>query len=271
MPDLLIHTIACMLSQYQRPFNMNDERERLCGNLQLTDTKGRKPSKYSEEIAEEESQEKTAKGNEYCTPKWMTNLGYLLGLLAAVFWGFSICSAQALGGFVPTFQLNLLRFGCLFICVIPIVIYRRRPFAPRRVLLIYLGVYCASVIADSITYYEASIYVPVGTLGRIEASCLIVLTALTSLVNERKFRVVVLIAVLLCISGIVLLVQPSFIFGHTDSVSTTQVCVHARDMVITEDITTIDSPWTLGSNASNVSALLDAGHDSFSINDHIKG
>lgn len=165
------------------------------------------------------------------TSKWDLLRGHLFGLLMALSYTISACCAQCLGEYVPPFELNVWRFGSQLLFVAPIVLYQKLPLLPSKTEAPYFAVYCFIAAIDNILLYESSIYIPVGTLGGLESTCLIVLLTLTTFVLHRVFNVSIFLSVVFSVTGIIFLIQPAFIFGSVPDIYTTP-CVFIPEISI---------------------------------------
>ncbi len=84
-------------------------------------------------------------------------------------------------------ELNTWRFGILWLCSLPAVIYQRLNVIPERKDAPWLFLYCLCNSTFNLTYYEWSIYLPVMTGGGLEASLVIVWIAIITLVITRTW------------------------------------------------------------------------------------
>ena len=72
-----------------------------------------------------------------------------------------------------------------------------------------------SQLPDVLFYYTASNYLPVGTLGGLTPSVTLITSALVILVVYRDCKWHSAVGVLLCVTGVLLVIQPSFIFTES--------------------------------------------------------
>lgn len=89
--------------------------------------------------------------------------------------------------------------------------------------------FCLISATVNLLFYESSVYIPVGTMGGIEATSLIVLTTLLTLIIQRSLQCLTLGAVAMSVVGTIFLTQPHFLFKYfedTHVISTTPVCFH---------------------------------------------
>lgn len=187
--------------------------------------------------------------------KWMTCLGYLFAILAAMGWASSAGCSQALGGYVPAFELNMFRFVFLWLVMMPIVIYNKTSIFPDKSHAAYLGIFCLLEVACSLFYYEASIYIPLGAFGGFESTCIILLTALVTVVFHRQWSSIMMVAILLSTVGIFCVTQPGLIFkyfGYNSTFKTTPVCVHQEGTDTQRMNSTTTMAMTFGDMVSQV-------------------
>lgn len=136
----------------------------------------------------------------------------------------SLSSAQALGGIVPAFELNALRFVAELTIVIPMIISKRDSIKHERKHLPWLCLVSLMSSIWNICYFSASTHLPVGTLSGMFNGFVLAITALISLFVLRNCAAHLVVAVLICTAGTILLVQPEFIFYDTPPVVYNPVC-----------------------------------------------
>lgn len=205
----------------------------------------------------------------------MELFGQLLAVITALSWTVSSSCSQALGGFVPRFQLNMFRFMLLWLMMLPVIIYKETPIWPERSHAVYLSILCVLMTFTNLVYYEASIYIPLGTFGGLESTCIIILTAFITSVQHKRLFPIMMLSVMVSISGIVCLTQPEFIFGQVASnvsIDTTPVCVHPTKTYAHRLSNLTESAMTSPGNETNyaISALYDTGQPTV-IKDSFKG
>ena len=192
-------------------------------------------------IGDYENHEKRNDG--LATPTCLLIAGHVAGVAMAICVCASSACAQSLGGYVPMFELNAWRFGVMWIIVLPFIIGRWsnvRVLVAGRSERLYLVLYCLLSNVYNITFYEASIYLPVGVLGGTEFTLIILITAIGSAVLARKCLAIITVSATLAIIGIFLLVQPEFLFKHIISVSkmsTKPICLHSGPTQMLFDLT----------------------------------
>lgn len=116
----------------------------------------------------------------------MTIFGYLIGSIVGLSWAVSAGCSQALGGYVPAFELNLWRYAALFILVLPFLLYKKSNVITTKQQGCYLAIHCVSIVMTNLAYYEAYIYLPAGTLGGMEADGILVLICCCNNSSQQK-------------------------------------------------------------------------------------
>ena len=189
-------------------------------------------------------------------------LGYACAFLSMFFNSTSLCFAQALGGYVPEFELNLWRYACQFVIITPLVVWKRFNIRPQWDHLPWLGLLCLAYNTGSITYYGASVYIPAGTLGCVCPSLVIVLVASVTCFITRGCKMFVTVSVILCITGMVLITQPRVLFSsHLPNARMTftykPICI--RPSTVTELKTSTAADNKLKTVTGTKSSILHSG------------
>ena len=114
--------------------------------------------------------------------KWkITLFAYALCISSMILACASIACVQVLGGAIPEFELNAMRFGTNFVIILPIILFKKcdikmpKSSVPHMVALFF----CSNIF--NITYYEAAVYIPVGTVFAVYSSIVIIGNALLSI------------------------------------------------------------------------------------------
>lgn len=100
------------------------------------------------------------------------------------------CSAQALGGLVPPFELK-----CLSI-------------VPEKRQIIWLMLVALASSSFNGFYYTSVVYLSVGTIGGLQPSLGLIFVALATLALDRQCPWHVVVASVICIHGVLLVTQP---------------------------------------------------------------
>lgn len=125
MSFLFVYLQDCQVSDNK----MRDEREALYRERchYTTDTEDVSSTIDGEDTPNnnlENSRNSTESNKEHSS--WWTLLqGHLYGVLMAVGWAASASCSQALGGYVPAFQLNMMRLGCELLLVADFLFYQK--------------------------------------------------------------------------------------------------------------------------------------------------
>ena len=132
-------------------------------------------------------------------------IALFLCLFAVAIYSVSFISVQYLSGVVPENELNTWRFLIAAILSAPFVTKSDVKFlVPKSKGLLFLAI-CAFTVAFNSTLYTACIYLPVGTAyGMCTATSI-------NICSERTFQPKMYIGATVCLLGIILLVQPTFL------------------------------------------------------------
>ena len=158
--------------------------------------------------------ERDADGDKDTKPKSTIAIlfGYLCGIIAATGYTASLACAQALGGLVPIFELNLWRFGINLIVVVFIMVpCRLDPRIPRKQ-IVPLFVIANSAFASNTFLYEAAKYLPLTGTSVIYFSVALVASYIAEVLFQRKCSIPSTLAVMMAMAGLVLVLQPQFLF-----------------------------------------------------------
>ncbi len=143
--------------------------------------------------------------------------GCLSTLSGTVFDAISLGCAQALGGYVPPFQLNLWRFLTQFVFCVTLVACLKQDIRIERTTIPYMLIVCLAFNVENVVMYSASVYLPLGTLGGFHGALYLMLTVtVAGIVNKQCPRLHTLVATLLVLTGVVLVTQPEFLFGDSE-------------------------------------------------------
>ena len=145
-----------------------------------------------------------------------TSHNYIIGVSISMFVVFCISGsaacAQALGGFVPAFQLNMWRFVAQFLIVLPAIIVKKIPVLPIREHIPWIAATCLAYNLYNIFYYTAAIHLPLGTIAGINRSFTLILVSVVTLIISKEFTFFLGLSVAMCTTGMVLIAQPQFMF-----------------------------------------------------------
>ena len=148
------------------------------------------------------------------TPCHKYILGMLVALSVVVCTSISAMCAQTLGGFIPEFELNMWRFITQFFVVLPVVLIKQINVMPKKEHVPWIMATCFCYNAYNVFYYTASIHLPIGTIGGISPSFILIIVAVVTVVTSKECTFTLAISVVLCVTGTVLISQPRFIFKN---------------------------------------------------------
>ena len=144
-------------------------------------------------------------------------VGALCTFSAALLDTVSLGCAQALGGYVPHFQLNLWRFLAQFIASVIIVACLKKDIRVERNNIPYVVIVCVSQNVSNVAFYAAAVYLAAGTLAGFDGTIYILLTTVISMILNRQCpKLHVLVAVVTVLAGVLLLTQPDILFGDSE-------------------------------------------------------
>ena len=136
--------------------------------------------------------------------------------------------AQALGGVIPPFELNLWRFLAELTLLLPVVSVKCINVIIERKYIVWIAVRCICLCISNLLLFTAAIHLPVGTLAGVQDSSLLILSAVITSVISRKCKIHVMCAVVICITGIILVSQPEFIFKDAPNYRYLPVCTNLK-------------------------------------------
>ena len=156
--------------------------------------------------------------------------GYAAGLLASLFLSLSAAFVQLLGGFIPSFELNLARFGAQFIVCLVIILIQQRGFRIGFHLVGWVTFNTFGLIADNILYYTATSRIPLGNQSVVYYASSIVSSALVStfILKDRVLPVDCPLILMVLIGG-VLICQSDPPFEHLNK----GLCIGMSDVNLT--------------------------------------
>ena len=141
-------------------------------------------------------------------------LGVCIAMCMTLCTASSAACAQALAGFIPEFELNLIRFSVLLLLVIPVILVKQLSIKVSRPYIPWLGITCLMYNAYNVFYYGAAIYLPLSAVGGISRSFMLIIVAVLTLFTSKECSFPIVISVVLCITGMVLIAQPQFMFHN---------------------------------------------------------
>ena len=183
--------------------------------------------------------------------------GYGLGVVVLIINTAGMAFAHALDKSVPHSELNGLRFSFQMANTVPfLVAYRKCELRVERNKIGYL-VLCA-VLLTSYSYgkYGSVYYLPLGDSISIMNSLLLILNTMISWVAERSMKWYDALSCLLCVGGVIMVIQPEQLFhnyhdipllqtnythqstcgGVSELVTPGNISVHNTSLVTTQNI-----------------------------------
>ena len=127
--------------------------------------------------------------------------------------GSTVC-AQALGRIIPQFELNMWRFALQPLLVLPIIHYKRLNLTVCRHNVPDVVFICLLFNIYNGFFYTATTYLPLGTISGIHSAFLLVLVAMATVVIVKECYFYTACSVIVCITGMILISQPPFMFTH---------------------------------------------------------
>ena len=150
--------------------------------------------------------------------KWERIAAYFAALFGMLLYSVGITTSQLIGQFLPRLQLNLIRFvSQLLLCSLLVLFLRKNVFrfktCRHAALAVISGVsYCFSLMTINL----AAPYAPLGNLESLSILCFVVPAVLFNVMRCRASWAVVCGA-LLSFVGVLLLLQPEFIFQNSNN------------------------------------------------------
>ena len=172
-------------------------------------------SDYSEKVAEKASLLEDAPLKEKQGTVHKVK-GIFTACLWVIFMVISIVSVQLLERRIPDFELNAARCALPFLLSIIVILTRRQLPVIAREEIVSTTWYSILSFICSVTLYVASSLLPVSSVQSVSQTSNIVSgIILFYLFLEDRPTLQVWISTLMCTGGVLLVIQPSFIFHHT--------------------------------------------------------
>ena len=124
----------------------------------------------------------------------------------------SVACAQALGGVIPHLELNLWRYSAQMTLVLPAIIVKHINVLPEKGYTLWIGCRCVANNITNIGLFTSTLYLAIGTTEGLESSTVLILAAIVGGIILRECQFHVAFAVMVCVTGIILVSQPDFIF-----------------------------------------------------------
>ena len=127
-----------------------------------------------------------------------------------------------LDGIVGEFELNIGRFSCMLIPLIPMMIIKKEYLILQKRNVYLLPVLCILIFSNNYANYAATVYIPSGTANIVYNISFmltsLVVSTLRTFYNERKVSwsrcLCDGVTMLLLTAGVILVIQPESLFGN---------------------------------------------------------
>ena len=171
------------------------------------------------EIQDDEYQELSGSASNE-KPESERNLygGYAFALLGVVTISAGLACTQALDQSVQHSELNGLRFVAQLIIITPLLIgFKKCDIRVERSSIIWLVLGTVLLTANSYVNYGAAYYLPLGVSSGISRSLVLIFTYVISSITNKRVWWYEFTAVIMCLTGVIMVTQPPFIFHETGS------------------------------------------------------
>ena len=145
----------------------------------------------------------------------------LVGVVAAPVTG---ACAQALGGVVPPFELNLWRYVAELVLITPFFLAKSRDFKPERSQVKWLLLAALMSSSYNVCFYTAALYLPLATQSGLASVFSLIILSVVTLTADRKCTIPLAVAVLLVLTGAIFMTQPEVIFHAHSKIVYNPVC-----------------------------------------------
>ena len=125
----------------------------------------------------------------------------------------SVCCAQALGGLIPEFELNMWRFLAHLLTISPAAIVRKISVLPSREDALWIGIISVMYILYNMFYFQSTIHLPLGTIAGISRGLTLICVSMVTVTMFKECTLSMTLSCGLCILGMVFISQPDFMFG----------------------------------------------------------
>ena len=153
---------------------------------------------------------------------------YLIGtvvlLVAVLTFPVTTACAQALGGVVPPFELNLWRYLAELVLITPLFLAKGRDVKPERSQVMWLLLAALMSSSYNVCYYTASLYLPLATQAGVSGALNLVILSLLLLAVQRTCTIRLALAVSVALLGTVCIIQPEVIFRGHSKIMYSPVC-----------------------------------------------
>ena len=153
--------------------------------------------------------------------------GYGFALLGMIMATIGLASAQILDKSIPHSELNGFRFVSQFAIIVPFVAgLRKCDIRVEKKDIGWVSLAAVVVTVISYTHYGSAYYLPLGVATGLTWSICLICNCIISFGSRRTIIWSEAIAAVLCISGIMMVTQPAFIFHVSEKTIITSVSLH---------------------------------------------
>ena len=146
--------------------------------------------------------------------------GYAMCILSNMTIAVGLACTQALAQTVPHSELNGFRFTAQLIVISPFLLgFKKCDVTVEKKQIVWLCICAFIMSANSYAQYGAVYYLPLGVSSGVSRSLAVIFTYVISSINNKEFCWYKSVAVIVCVSGVVLVIQPSFIFHNKTGTS----------------------------------------------------
>ena len=165
----------------------------------------------------------------------------------------SVCCAQALGGLIPEFELNMWRFLAHLLMVSPVAIVKKISMLPSREDALWIGIISLMYNLYNMFYYQSTIHLPVGTISGISCGLTLIFISVVTVTMFKECTLPIALSCGLCILGMVFISQPDIMFGDSiDNLNKTHalrpLCYNRRDNTSDGSSHNVSTCYTSGSS-----------------------
>ena len=163
--------------------------------------------------------------------------GYGLGVFGVALVTGALACAQALDQSIPHSELNGFRFSFQLAIAFPFLIgYNRCDVRVKRKHIGWIALCAILSTLASYGFYGAVYYLPLGVTSGIKCSVVLIINFALGVIQSKFVRWYDIISVTGCVSGVIMIAQPMFLFHHNNLSLTgnnSHSSCHVTDTMIT--------------------------------------
>lgn len=149
--------------------------------------------------------------------KLMTMAGCLVALAGTASSVITFSCVQAMGDFVPGFELTLCRFVVQLLVVSLIVLVKNQDIRVPWGCIPFICIVAVFSTAGSYSFFEAAKHLSAGTVGCANPTLILGILSIVYSILAKRCRLYVVVGISVCIIGSMLYAQPEFMFGEDTS------------------------------------------------------